>query len=292
MLSPGDIVKEYLNKNGPSLPIEIGKALGYNSLLTKAVLTELISQGIIKQSKKTVGNSLLYYLTGQDDLVRKKLYNELSIPEKHALTRFREANKPLTIDELSPQERYVINNLLDFVEMNMINNERVFTLKGFIYPTQKKEAPRIQLPTIMPKPVVMPQPLQQERQFEVPQLFSIKPKKEEPKIEESEDDDSKGGFDDEVIKHLKRMGEYTVAKVIRRDRETNYVLKLEKPFTQTFFVKSKNKQRINESDLSLIYTETLQEKKPGLLITKGDLTSTAKKWMKDNVGDLITLVRI
>jgi hypothetical protein len=266
MLQQKELISEFLGKNGPSLPVEIGKELGYNSLLTKAVLTELINENVILQSKRTIGNSLLYFLHGQERLLRKRLYDDLSIPERHCLNRLRDAGRPLSSDELSPQERYVVNTLYDFIDVKLVNNQRIYSLKGVA------ERPQV---IQISKPVIIP-PVETE-----PSLFKPKP---EPKMS--------GGFDDEIISYLKRLGSVSVKRVIRRDRETNYVLKTKEPFSQVFFVKSKNKKRINESDLSLIYTETLQEKMPGLLITKGDLTNSAKKWMKDNVGDLIKLIRI
>ncbi len=264
MLDQKELIKAFLTRNGPSLPVEIGKELGYNSFLTKAVLSELISKGIIKQSRRPIGNSLLYYLPGQEALLRKRLFEDLSLPERRCLSHLREEG-PLRESELSPQERFIISRLYDFVDVSLVNGQKVYSLKGVSAPAPK---PIPSLPAPAPAP---PKPIETT-------LFHHK----EPEK----------GFDAEVLAYLKQFGEVSVKKVIRRDRETNYVLKTKEPFPQVFFVKSKNKKRINESDLSLIYTETLQEKKPGLLVTKGDLTATAKKWMKDNVGDLIKLIRL
>lgn len=280
MLQQKELIREFLNRNGPSLPVEVGKELGYNSLLTKAVLVELVNEGELKQSKRTIGNSLLYYLDGQERQLRKRLFDDLKIPERHTLNHLREAGKPLRNDELTPQERFIINSLYDFVNIQLINNQKVYSLKG-------RELRPIQ---ITPKPVVLPE----RPRLETPLFTHMqKPKQElksEPKIEPLIT--RKASFDAEIMDYLKGFGEVSVKKVVRRDRETNYVLKTGKPFIQSFFVKSKNKQRINESDLSLIYTETLKEKMPGILITKGNLTSTAKKWMKENIGDLIKLIKI
>ena len=271
-----EIIIRFLSRNGPSLPVEVGKELGYNSLLTKAVLIELIDDGVIRQSKRPIGNSLLYYLPGQEGLVKKELFNDLSIPERHALKRLKQEDRSLSEIELTPQERFIIKSLLDFIDVKLINNQKYYSLKG----VEQRVAP------IIPKPVT---------------LFAHKPVPEpEPapgrpvriRSSWSEEVKSNTGFDNEVTNYLERLGQVKVLKVVRRNRETNYVLKMNEPFPQTFFIKSKNKKRINESDLSLIYTETLKQRMPGLLVTKGDLTSTAKKWMKDNVGDLIKLIRI
>ena len=40
-----DIVISFLKAHGPSLPMEIGKEIGYNSFITKAILLELINKG-------------------------------------------------------------------------------------------------------------------------------------------------------------------------------------------------------------------------------------------------------
>lgn len=293
MLGYGDLVKEFLTKYGPSLPVEIGKTLGYNSLLTKAVLIELVNNNTIRQSKRTIGNSLLYYLPGQEGMLRKKLYEDLKIPEKHALETFRNSGRPMQEEELSPQERFIIRTLQDFIDLQMINNVRYYSLKGVeqraplppVAPVVIE--PRVQEPVLFarPEPVLEPpKPAPAPRKEETPVI--------KKKAEKEEDEEAVEGFDHDVLAYLKKLGEVELQKVVRRDRETNYILKVSKPIEQVFFVKSKNKSRINESDLSLIYAETLQEKKPGLLVTKGDFTSTAKKWKDEKVGELIRLIRI
>lgn len=56
---------------GPSLPVDVAKHIGTNTLLASAVLSELVSSGRLKISSVKVGGSPLYYVPGQESQLHK-----------------------------------------------------------------------------------------------------------------------------------------------------------------------------------------------------------------------------
>jgi len=56
-----DKIKNFLDMAGPSLPINVGKHIGINTLFTSAFLSEMAAEGLVKISDMKVGGSPLYY---------------------------------------------------------------------------------------------------------------------------------------------------------------------------------------------------------------------------------------
>jgi len=78
MLEKEERVKQIVQMNGPMVLIDVAKKLGVESYLAGAILSTLVNRKVIKQSFRKVGSSPLYYVNGQEERVRKKLYEELT----------------------------------------------------------------------------------------------------------------------------------------------------------------------------------------------------------------------
>jgi len=64
-------ILNFLDKNGPSLPVHIAKEIGMDMIFTSAFLSELISHQKIKTSHMKVGISPIYFLPGQEKGLEK-----------------------------------------------------------------------------------------------------------------------------------------------------------------------------------------------------------------------------
>ena len=255
-----ETVINFLRKNGPSLPVEIGKTLGFNSLLTNAVLSDLIIRGQIKRSVKSIGSSFIYYLQGQEDAMRAKLVSELSIQEKNLLQKIKNSVM-LPEEQLNAHDRQFINSVRDFIKIIKRDNKNLIALCNTPEPAASK-------------PVI---------KLEVKQ--ELKP--------EAIEKETEGDFNSSVINRLKKLGEIINEKVITKGKESEYLLRIKTVLgEQELFVKSKNKSRVNETDLSMIYTQALKLKKPAILITNGSLTKSAEKWAKENTGELLKVIKL
>jgi hypothetical protein len=251
-----DIVISFLKTNGPSLPVEIGKEIGYNSFITKAILLELINEGKVKKSNKAIGGSLIYYLSGQEDAMRKRIFNEMGIPDKKVLKMIKEKGSVL-VSELSPHERAFIKELRDFISVEKKDGDFIITHHSYV-PKRRPERPE-RKPT-RPKP-----------------LF---------KYEEA------SAFENRVMQYLNTLGDIVLKEKVRKDSEYDFQLRVSRPFPQELFIKAKNKKRVNENDVSMVYTEAMKRKQPALLVITGSLTKKAKAWKDKTVGGLVKVVKI
>lgn len=109
-------VKEKIISNirskGPLLPVQIAREIGISSLFISAYLSELISAKKLKVSKMKVGNSPLYYLPGQENLL-ENFVSHLKSQEKEALETLKE-NEVLKDSNLEPATRVALQSIGDF----------------------------------------------------------------------------------------------------------------------------------------------------------------------------------
>ncbi|MFA5406041.1 MAG: hypothetical protein WC307_01645 [Candidatus Nanoarchaeia archaeon] len=268
-----DVVLSFLKINGPSLPVDIGKAIGRDSFWTRAILLELRNDGLVKMSNRAIGSSLIYYLPEQANKMRELLSKELKINEQKVLDRFKELGQ-FKMSELSPHERAFVRDLLDFINVKRSGEDYLITH----YEWTPRETP-VSAPT--PEPIKEPEitPLNRELR-----LFDNTPivKKEA----------AKKGFIDKAHEYLESIGEITKSVKIKAGAEYDYELRVKNPYPQELLVKVKNKKNINETDLSVLYAESLRQKRPALLITNGSLSKKAKEWKDNNIGGLVTIIQL
>jgi len=263
-----DRVVDFLRTNGPSQPVEISTKVGYDSFVMRAVLLELINKGLVKKSKRPIGGTLVYYLPEQVNQMRKRLYDDLGIPDKKVLDKLEQEGQVL-MSELSPHERAFIKPLLDFVKVEPKGDDYLVTHCSF-----KPSTDRTKVTEPEPKPP------------------EIKPVNDRLFEKDSSAKKDSSSFDLKAQDYLKGLGEVTFVKKVKANSEYDYKLKISKPFPQELFVKAKKKKSITERDLSLVYAEALRQKKPSLIVTTGKLTKKAIKWKKENIGEMVKVVQI
>ncbi len=281
-----DKVVLLLKEKGPLMPVEISTNVGYDSFVMRAVLLELINQGLIKRSKRPIGSSLIYYLPEHENKMRELIYNDLGIPQKKVLHHLRELGR-IDASQLTPHERAFINELADFLKIEKINESIIITFYDY--------KPRMETPVIEPIPSI--EPVQQPSIIEpapvIPSPPEIKPINQELRLFDNKPTAKKAtGFEAKTKEYLESLGEITKTTKIKNDSEYDYELRTTKPFNQEFIVKAKKKTSISETDLSIIYAEAIHQKKPAILLTNGKLTSKAKKWKDANAGGLIQIIEI
>ena len=101
-----------LRRNGPGLPVHIARGIESNTLFTSAFLSELASEKRIKISYMKVGNSPLYYLSGQEQLL-EKFSHHLKSREKEAFTLLK-GKKIIKDSEQEPAIRIALREIKDF----------------------------------------------------------------------------------------------------------------------------------------------------------------------------------
>ena len=113
MADQREIALNHLKLYGPSLPVQISKALNTNILFAAAVLSELTSAKKALYSHAAIGGSKVYYLPGQEAALGEKLYPSLKGKEKEAYELL-QTSKVLRDVELLPWQRVALRDLKDF----------------------------------------------------------------------------------------------------------------------------------------------------------------------------------
>lgn len=289
-----DRALEYVQSEGPLLPVQVSKHIGSDLMLAGAILSELSSRKLILITHANIGGSPLYYVNGQEPKLSSRLYNSLKSKEKEVFTLL-DKDKVLKDEDLEPAHRVAIRNLKDFaVKLDVIQEDKSETFwkysliedleaKNIIENLLKKdvikefpiESPN-EIPLELPKPEIK-QPV--TSQIEKP----IKPAKPKQR------DNFYGTIREYLSKNKINILEETIVK---KQSEFEFIVNLPSSVGNLkYFIKAKNKASINDADISLAYSESHQKKLPCLFITKGKLTKKAIDLEKKLTGQ-ITLKQI
>lgn len=114
---------KYMIEKGPSLPVNLAKHVGLNSLFTSAFLSELASEGIIKISSMKVGGSPLYF-TPDKFAMLENFFSYLGIREREASNLLKEKGM-LQDNQQTPIVRVALRGLKDFA-LPFKKNEKLF----------------------------------------------------------------------------------------------------------------------------------------------------------------------
>jgi len=113
-----------LKTKGPTIPIHIAQETGISMLFASAFLSELLSERTIKMSHMRVGNSPIYFISGQEPQL-ERFSNYLKSKEKEAFLLIQE-RKFLKDSEQSPAIRVALREIRDFAIPFKRNNEIIW----------------------------------------------------------------------------------------------------------------------------------------------------------------------
>lgn len=285
-------ILDLVRMSGPSLPIKVSKALKIETYIAGAMLSSLVDNGHLKISQKRVGSSPLYYMPGQEHQVREVLFKELNDLEKKALNRLKELKVAFESD-LYPQERFLLKELRDFATaLTVKQGEQELTVWKHNSVTDEilnsilEERLKKTEPEKTPEPVQLPEGIQ-EKLVEVP--IKEKPKEQPVKKRKIKT----GEFANKVKEYLKEKEAELIEDVSVKKGEHLFKINIKTTFgNQSFLVKSLDKKRISESELSQFYLECMNEKKPGMLFVPAELSKKTKNFVDKNVGKMIKIVVI
>jgi len=73
-----DKILEFLKTSGPSLPVQVARAIQMDPVFASAILSELIESKQIKTSHMKIGASPLYLIPGEEEKLEEKrsIYDE------------------------------------------------------------------------------------------------------------------------------------------------------------------------------------------------------------------------
>lgn len=269
-------VLSHIRTFGPVLPFKIAKELNTSILLASAILSGMVRSGKLKSSFQKIGSSQVYYLKGQEERALKMLHSSLNEFQKKFLSDFK--NKKAVFDsDLSPRERIFIRELLDFikpVKVEMNGKEEIFWRYYNMPPEEALKAiTKVQKTT--------------EKKLESKSSLFLSYEKPKKTISKRED------IFNNVIEFLKNNNVIIIEeRIVRKGYEYNLIIEVKSILPQKYYIKIKNKLRLNESDLSLAWMEGKSKNLPVIIFTSGKLTSKAEKFHKQKFGEFLKIFKV
>ena len=291
-----------LNEKGPSLPINIAKALEISSLFISAFLSELTNQKRIQVSSLKVGGSPLYYMRGQEEKL-EDYYKYLHPREAEAFLLLRE-HKVLKDGDQDPATRVALRSIKDF-SVGFKMNEDIYwrfvsvpkeevnaILNGNVVEEKVQEAVEEKIEEKIEKnnsemvgPVVKEIKIKSEsnNKFNNPLVMDKEiRKKEKPKSE----------FVQQVISFINERGLQIVEENDYKTKEYNCVVQIRSELGLIrFLTQAKDKKRITESDFKKLLSNAQSIPLPAFMLYTGEISKKAKEYLKE-YGSVLKVKKI
>lgn len=286
-----------LARSEPVLPTQVAKNLGIDSLMAGAMLSEMVSKGIIKVSSLKVGGSPVYYAP---EAASKLLDFTSSLNEKDQRTvKLLESERVLRESDQDPLVRVSLKNVKDFalpLTVSYDGKEELF-YKWFLLSDadaekrirdvlEPKSAPDVQKGAPEESSLEpAPEPLKSGPDKPVPEPRTSEPKAGRP---DSRPKKVIGEIAPVVESFFRNNDIYVVERNVVRKDDVEYVVELPSPVgSLAYFCKVKGKKRVNDSDLSSAYVQGQLKKLPILFLIQGDLTKAAQELLPKLKGMVV-----
>ncbi|MFH0808120.1 MAG: hypothetical protein V1888_00700 [archaeon] len=295
-------ILEFLEKNGPSLPVRIAKAIEMEPVFASAILSELLGPGTIIISHMKIGASPLYLLPTQKQKLEEKTDNLKSI-EKETYESLK--SRKIIIDEKEePAIRVALRNLKDFA-IPFKFKDKIIWKYAF---TPQEEIDKL----LLSKEESKPEKQNEEKQTneviektsakeeqEVPKAWEIKKeeiiqaKKDSKKIEsifekpkeKTKETKPNETFLEEIETFLKKQD--TKITSIEEVDKKKVIAKIETNSEQVMLF-AFNRKKINETELFKCYRYAKKANLQYQIITKEDPT----KKMNETIDAYKSLIKI
>ena len=273
-------VIEYVQKNGPSLPVQVSKVIGREIYVSSAVLSELISSRKMLITAAKVGSSPLYYLPGQEYKLQTLLYPYLKDKEKEAFDLLKK-NLVLKDSNLEPAIRVALRYLRDFafqVEVKEGVKSELYW-KWYILPDEEAKSKILKMIGHKEEIKIVEEIKEEPKKIEK-QEVTEEPKPQESIIEKIKSKiirkpRSKDNFEEILYTYLQNNNIKVInSEVIKKNKEINMTVKIPSIVGDLlFYVKALHKAKLSTTDLLTAYNESQQKNINGLLLTTGEVAS-------------------
>ena len=293
-----------LKEKGPSLPMNLAKALSISSLFISAFLSELTNQKRIEVSNLKVGGSPLYYMRGQEEKL-EEYYTYLHPRESEAFLLLRD-NKVLRDSHQDPATRVALRSIKDFSvgfkmgdeiywkfvsvpqsEVDTILNgdkKEVVQEKNVEEVEQKVESLSPEPPpkdsgneqlkknieVEKPKEIVVVKEVNNE--FHNPLVVRDEKKKEKPKSD----------FVETVVNFITGKGLEIIDEKDYKAKEYNCVVRVKSELGPiSFLTQAKDKKTITEGDFKKLLSNAQAIPLPAFMLYTGEISKKAQDYLKD-----------
>lgn len=275
-----------LTRSAPVLPTQVAKSLGIDSLMSGAMLSEMVSKGLLRVSRLKVGGSPVYYAPDHPEHL-KEFMSHLNEKDRKTAALLEEKGVLRDRDQ-DPVVRVGLQNLRDFavpLTVQYGGQEELFyqwfllseeaareRIRELIDPQEKKLAPKIEVPAKLPDnlPSEPPSP---------PPKPTQKPKRQDSDIVLS----AESFFAENDIR--------VVDKTVLKKNDIDFLVDLPSPVGPLrYFCKVRGKKRVADADLSNAYVQGQLKKLPVLFLTSGELAKSARELLPQLKGLVVKKV--
>ena len=313
MLNPTNVqqskekILSLLKTIGPSLPVNIARAIGVEPLFAGAFLSELYGEKKLKMSDMKVGSSPLYYIEGQESSL-EKFSEHLNTREKQALLSLQK-NKILEDTKQTPVLRVALRAIKDFAIPVRVRSEGEIKLfwKYFVLPdaemesiiedklgikkiadasAEKKiaeESKKVEESEEEPEKVLEKGTEIAEIKEEIEPLKTELIKKIARKKVEKKEKKSEGGVFSARIREYLTEKDIEIMDVIS-DKKKEFIAKIRFDIIfgkQEFFLIARDKKVIQDKDFEISLQRAQAEKMPMYFISSGELNKKAKDYLRE-----------
>ncbi len=291
-----DKILEYVKENGPLLPSDISKHMNGNLIFASAILSEFVSNKLLRMSNAKIGGSKLYYFPGQEE--------KLVMVHKHLPEKPRKAFELLQQQRVvrdsfcEPWERVALREIKDFAVPLMVSvgdKEEVFW-KWFTVSDEEatgiiRSALESELPKEEPKAEVMP--VEEKADVVGEPKKKAKRRREEQQVLAEPIVPAAVHAGDEFTGSLLRFfGESKVfileQKLVKRNKEINFVIEFPSVIGKScYYAKAKSKKKVSDKDLVEAFDEARGHSLPLLFLSNGELTKKAQNFISNHMRGIV-----
>ncbi|MEM4318347.1 MAG: hypothetical protein QW244_00780 [Candidatus Pacearchaeota archaeon] len=301
-------ILNYIEINGPSLPSTIAQKIRKELLITNAILSQMVENGLLKISNLKIGSSPLYFLPNQEAQLERFL-NYLKDKEKEAVQLLKK-EKVLKHETLDPVIRIALSNAKDFAKPIKIKEDNYEKIFWRYYLVSNEEAESLIKSIIESERMKADSKGKEVGLVEEVKKVEAEIKegkvKEEKKLEEWIKIETREKEKGEKEKKKKEKEKSDVKGVIKEEkinfeewinRNFSFVEKISQSIFKgskeilgellEFLIIVKDKKRISDSDLIIALREGQERKMPVIFLTSGHLTKKADEVVKSSGSFLI-----
>jgi len=278
-----------IQTKGPSLPVQIAKALNISPLFASAFLSELYGERKIKISNMKVGSSPLYYFPGQEHLL-ENFVDYLNSKEKEALFLLKQ--EKILEDELqNPAIRVALRSLKDFaiqIKKNVNGTEKNLW-KYFRLPDSEisslisKDNIEIKIGNDLEENLAKKEKEEIVKNEEETKQGRDKGKEEtkERKRQRKGKSEEKSDFSKFLESYLKSKGIEIIESLSEKKKESVFKIRTNSQFgEQEYLLIAKNKKKITEDEITIALQKAREERMIALIMAPGEIEKKAKDYIK------------
>lgn len=305
-----DKIVQIVRSRGPLLPIQITKDLGVNVIMASAMLSELVDRKILRLSHTKVGGSPVYFVIGQEAKLQA-LRDKLNDKEQHAFDMLKQ-QKVLRDTEQPPVIRIALRNIKDFahqLQVHFGSTAEIFWKWYLVTDAEAEHYIKEKLGVDRKQPHYeevekniteleqdlkkleekKPKPIEQVVREQIEPVKKPEPQKTKQETLKKEELRQPKPVVAEADKFMSKVLEYFTQnkieasdiKLIRKNNDFECTIKIPSVVGSiAHFCKAKNKQKVTDADLSLLYVQSQIRKMPVLFVTTGEMTKKAQDLLK------------